>query len=91
MTTWMEDDFLYILVENNTLVTYPTFLHGEMSSAGESNIPYPPEHINTFIEAYDIVPDYIDPNYIYGRYDEVTGKWSGMLGHVKLRIWLHFI
>ena len=83
MTTWMEDDFLYILVVNNTLVTYPPFLHGEMSSIGSGNIPYPPEHINTFIEAYNIVPDYIDPDYIYGRYNELHGNWSGMLGHVS--------
>ena len=43
----------------------------------------PPEHINTFIARNGLAVDYIDPNYVYGRYNNLFGNWSGMIGHVR--------
>ena len=49
---------------------------------GNQLIAYPPEHLNTFLEEYGVVADYIDPDFVYGYFDEVTGTWSGMMEHV---------
>lgn len=76
----MDDHYLYLKVENNTLLTYP-FEH-ELKE-GYSFVAFPSEHINSFLEAHGIVPTYIDSNYDYGYYDEVNGKWTGMIGHVS--------
>ena len=77
----MEDDYYFLKIENNTLITYPPFEHQRME--GFSTISFPAEHVNTFLEANDIIPTYIDPNYVYGYFDEVNGNWTGMIGHVK--------
>ena len=50
---------------------------------GNQLIAYPPEHLNTFLEDYGVVADYIDPNFVYGFFDEETGTWSGMMEHVR--------
>ena len=50
---------------------------------GNQLIAYPPEHLNTFFEEHGVVADYIDPNFVYGFFDEGTGTWSGMMEHVR--------
>ena len=47
-------------------------------------IAQPSEQVNSFLEAYGIVPTYLDPNYVFGYFDEVNGIWTGMIGHVSL-------
>ena len=76
----MEDELLYLKVENNTLITHPPLEHQRLE--GYSFIAFPPEHVNSFLEIYNIVPTYIDPNDTYGYFDEVNGVWTGMIGHV---------
>ena len=82
----MDDDWLYLKVVNGTLVSYP-YLHGLKTAY--SYITYPVEHVNSFLDAYNIEPTYIDPNFVYGYIDEATGLWTGMLGHVC--VVCHFI
>ena len=77
----MEDDYLYLKVENNILINYPPFEH--MRREGDPMIAHVPEQVNSFLEACDIEPTYIDPNYVYGYFDEVNGNWTGMIGHVS--------
>lgn len=75
-----QDYDFYIKVENNTLV-YPTYRHGLLT---DSNfIASWPEHILSFIEFYDIIPDFIEAC-CYGWYDEDTKSWAGMMKHVIL-------
>ena len=94
MTTWMEDDYLYILIENNTMISYPPWDIEEFlyKCTGNCDLAYAPDHIISFLERYPVVPTYIDAGYEYGRYDEVHGNWSGMIGHViyLLRKWFAF-
>ena len=77
----MEDDYLNIMVKDNNMEIYPTYLHG--MNTGHFFITSPPEHINTFIARNGLAVDYIDPNYVYGRYNNLFGNWSGMIGHVR--------
>ena len=93
----MEDDLLYIKVENNSLKVYPPVQHGLLTGklynketiyyssliAGNQLMAYPPEHVNSFLKEFGVVADYIDPNFVYGFFDEVTGTWSGMMEHVN--------
>ena len=78
MSTCEEDSWAYLLVINNTLIHSPTWsleAHGYQGSQIH--------HVNSFNELYNVVPTYIfSPGCEYGRYDEVYGNWSGMLGHV---------
>ena len=77
----MDDYYLYLYVENNTLTSYD-FEHNLEAPV----IAHPAEHVNSFLVEYNIVPTYIDPNYTYGWYDEVNESWTGMIGHVNLNI-----
>lgn len=79
----MEDSYLKLKVVNNTLIfDTPVTDHGLL--AGEkSYLAWPAEHVNSFLESYNIVPTYIDANNVYGVFDEVSGKWTGMMGHVQ--------
>ena len=86
MTTWMEDDYLYILIENNTMISFPPWHISEFLSddcSGGCDLAFAPDHIISFIERYPVVPTYIDADYEYGRYDARYGNWSGMMGHVR--------
>ena len=77
----MEHEPVHLKVENNTLITYPPLQHQRIE-----DLPFIalfPEHINSFLEAYNIEPTYIDPNYVYGIFDEIHGNWTGMMGHVS--------
>ena len=58
MSTWMEDDYLYILVRNNTMIEFPPVNLAETLMQGW-DLSYPPEHINTFLDIYDVVHTYI--------------------------------
>ena len=80
ITTWMDQEWLFLRVENNTLENYP-FEHERKE--GYSYIAFPAEHVNSFLQSHDIVPTYIDANFAYGYYDESTGNWTGMMGHVR--------
>ena len=42
-----------------------------------------PELVGDFIASHDIVPDYVDANFVYGVYDAVHGNWTGMIGIVR--------
>ena len=55
-----------------------------MQREGYSSIANLEEQVNSFLEIYDIEATFIDPNWVYGYFDEVTGKWTGMIGHVSL-------
>ena len=79
----MEDDLFYIKVENNSLITYPPHEHERQE--GLSMIAFHAEQVNSFLEAHDIEATYIDPNYVYGYFDEVNGIWTGMIGHVSFQ------
>ena len=74
---------MYFKVENNMLMTYPPFEH--QRKEGYSMIAQPSEQVNSFLEAYGIVPTYLDPNYVFGYFDEVNGIWTGMIGHVSFQ------
>ena len=78
----MEDDLLYLKVENSTLITYPPSFEHERKE-GQSLIAFPSEQVNSFLKDYNIEPTYIDPDYVYGYYDEVNRNWTGMMGHVS--------
>ena len=85
MTTWMEDDYLNILIENNTMVVYPPWsLESRFydclacAKTMESNIIIDFLGLNPYI-----VPTYIDAHYEFGRLDPEYGNWSGMIGHVR--------
>ena len=67
----MEDDWLYLKVEDNKLITYPPYLHGLKTDY--SYITYPEEHVNSFLDAYNIIPTYIDPNRDMERDDRTCG------------------
>lgn len=76
----MDQEWLFLKVENNTLITFPQYQHEH--TEGYSYISFPAEQVNTFLEAHSIVPTYIDPNYVYGYYDNINKIWTGMMGHV---------
>ena len=78
----MEDDYLHLKVVNNKLITFPKIEFEHQRREGEFEITPHPGQVNSFLETYNIVPTYIDPNYVYGYYDEVNGNWTGMIGHV---------
>ena len=76
----MEDDLLFLKVVDNKMIEYPPVIHGLLTD--NNFMEYPAEHINTFIQSTGLVVDYIDPNYVYGLYNEEFGNWTGMIGHV---------
>ena len=44
-----------------------------------------PEVINSFMDIYGIIGHYLDSYRNPGRIDPETGKWSGMLGFVRMK------
>ena len=86
MSTLFVDDYLAILVENNTMFTYPPWpLEDVLHDCLGCDLAYPPDQIIAFLELYPYVtPTYIDvPTGEYGRKDPEYGNWSGMIGHVS--------
>ena len=45
---------------------------------------YIADQVNSFLDMNAIDPTYIDPNWVYGYFDEVHGNWTGMIGHVSV-------
>ena len=76
----MEDSYLFLKVENNTLYTVWDKLHGQRTV--DDYISTTAEQVNSFLETYKIAPTYIDSKYSYGVYDAVNKNWTGMIGHV---------
>ena len=77
----MEDDVSFLKVVDNKMIEYPRITYHGLISHGNI-VEKVPGHINTFIQSTGLVVDYIDPNYVYGLYNEEFGNWTGMIGHV---------
>ena len=67
-------------VENNKLLPYPplgTDLYGVYSA-----MSYNWEVLSKFFSLYNIEPNWVHCNYIFGYYDEELGGWTGCMGKV---------
>ena len=79
------NDFPYMLVENNTLIsTKPEYLvepkyyiYGKHTA-----IAWNLEVLSKFFAIHNFEPNFLDCNGIWGRYDEDLGGWTGCMGKV---------
>ena len=80
---WSED-----VVVNNSMVEYPLYIiEGEYSY-----IPYYYEIIGSFLFNYNIIVNkWIDCNDTYGIFDNETGKWTGAVGQVNIKLQVSYI
>ena len=75
-------------VVNNSLVEYPLYIEeGE-----HSYIPHDFEIIGSFLFNYNIIVNkWIDGNNTGGIFDYETGKWTGCVGQVNIKLQVSYI
>ena len=75
-------------VVNNSMVEYPPYImEGEFPY-----IPYDYEIIGPFLFNYNIIVNkWIDCNDTYGIFDNETGKWTGAVGQVNIKLQVSYI
>ena len=78
------DDPGFFEIVNNSMVEYPAFV----VDGDNSYIPYDFEILEHFLKSYVIAINWIDCNYTWGWYDDETGRWTGAVGKVRVKIYL---
>ena len=75
-------------VVNNSMVEYPPYImEGEFPY-----IPYDYEIIGPFLFNHNIIVNkWIDCNDTYGIFDNETGKWTGAVGQVNIKLQVSYI
>ena len=78
------NDHAFFEIVNNSMVGYPAFV----VDGDNSYIPYDFEILEHFFKSYVIAINWIDCNYTWGWYDDETGRWTGAVGKVRVKIYL---